>query len=1030
MLATMATAVARTNVLDALALFLYGIWSWIRGNVLRAVCFGLVSMAVAFAFNVVLIAFVHNGEGSVPAGSPALTSQNTGSGALFWVLAPMIVAGLISYRLQVGGKRFWTDLRGFPVSVAHLARRGRLASVEQMLWGFAVAMVVSAALSPAVALFVAAGTLALAGQLLRPLAGALLSSVWRTFVRRIAPARGRPPGEAALLLSLVGSFLALLAGLLLGSGVVKIVFAIIAAAAALMVNRRQPVPVPAVAALLLIAWAAWLLTGMPHPAYACDGGFSECGGNVADWLNCGAGPVLSQAALASILAGPSGVIGAGAGGFDPSQWQNPIQKAYATLKAQNPQATPDDFWNLTADQRAREELQRYEAGQGQADVANLERLANAPGQVWQGFKGGAEGLAFTWNFFTSADPQYQALRNQASVGAVAEGAVDTSWQATDQAANSMFRMSNALRSGDANTVQQMLNEFGGNMLFQAATGKVSDTLIDAALPSSPAATVAPATYVGADGVRVTLPDAAAKLPDVSATTMGTAESSTTAVVDSTVTHIDAGTTPAEAGASASPVDASTSTDAVTDAGRPADAGSPTGNEAAPSPQADSASPPAPPAPTLKETMGSTYDYVLNGTGSIPSIAEVKASNLDFATIPDDNLVAIRGITRGDYQPLNNALRTGDQAALRQYQSYIQNAQDGLSQLPDYQGTVYRGTDLTDAALQKFIDAQQSGIAYEDPAFVHATADASRQYGGGFNNNVNFVIDSTTGKLVEPVSQWPGEQEVMFQPGTKFNVLDVVQRGPNDYTITLSQAADDASLVRSGVADGGSVPAETPEPQLPVAATPANVEVPNGAPTHPADAHAPAPADAPGAQPSSSVPLGPAPPPAPDLTPAQVEHVWDTAVRTPTGIAFVDATNAEQAAHLSEAQQLPKTAEYVMAGHGSPYAMVIGDAGGNLQVSPRQMAGFLSDARSGWIEGQPIRLASCHTGLMPDGFGQQLSNELGVPVRAPDGLLYTPPGGDPFVVKPVQVIDPDSGQIVTVYRRGGWNSFLPGGRGAP
>lgn len=541
MQATLATGWARTHFLDALALSFYQVWRWIRGNMLRAVFFGLVSMAVAFVFNVVLIAFVHNGVGSVPAGSPAMAPQNAGSAGLFWVVAPMVVAGVVSYRLEVGGKRFWKDLRGFPVSIVHLARAGRRASLEQSLWGFGAAMLISVTLSRALGLFVAAGALLLAGQLLRPIASAFVSSLWRTVVSRVARSRSRPPADSALVLSLAGAFVALAAGLVFASPVAKIVLGLVAIAGAVLLNRRQPVPPVAAAALILLAVGALWLMGMPHPVFACDGGFSECGGTVGDWLSCGAGPVLSQAALASILAGPSGFIGSGAGGLDPQVWQNPVQKAYQDYLAQHPGATPDDFWNATAAQRAADDALRYQQGQTQADQANLQRLGNAPGQIWQGVQQGYDGLKFAWDFYTSDDPQFQQLRDDTSAGNVGQGALDTAWQATDAGANTLYRLDTALRTGDADTVQQMLNNAGGNLLFQAATAGMTDAVTEGlpnygltmageapltepatGLGAVPAAADA-TTYTGVDGVQVQLPDMSTAppstfLPDAPGTT--------------------------------------------------------------------------------------------------------------------------------------------------------------------------------------------------------------------------------------------------------------------------------------------------------------------------------------------------------------------------------------------------------------------------------------------------------------------------------------------------------------------------------
>jgi len=46
--------------------------------------------------------------------------------------------------------------------------------------------------------------------------------------------------------------------------------------------------------------------------------------------------------------------------------------------------------------------------------------------------------------------------------------------------------------------------------------------------------------------------------------------------------------------------------------------------------------------------------------------------------------------------------------------------------------------------------------------------------------------------------------------------------------------------------------------------------------------------------------------------------------------------------------------------------------------------------------QPIRLFSCDTGKDPNGFAQQLADELGVKVTAPTEPVWSTKNGEPFV----------------------------------
>jgi hypothetical protein len=65
-------------------------------------------------------------------------------------------------------------------------------------------------------------------------------------------------------------------------------------------------------------------------------------------------------------------------------------------------------------------------------------------------------------------------------------------------------------------------------------------------------------------------------------------------------------------------------------------------------------------------------------------------------------------------------------------------------------------------------------------------------------------------------------------------------------------------------------------------------------------------------------------------------------------------------------------------------------------------------------GQPVRLLSCGTGCLPEGFAQNLANKLGVPVSAPNDIIWAWPNGE-LSIGPDEFTN--SGSFVT---------FVPGG----
>ncbi|WP_218715845.1 ADP-ribosyltransferase [Nocardia sp. No.11] len=117
-----------------------------------------------------------------------------------------------------------------------------------------------------------------------------------------------------------------------------------------------------------------------------------------------------------------------------------------------------------------------------------------------------------------------------------------------------------------------------------------------------------------------------------------------------------------------------------------------------------------------------------------------------------------------YKQLNAALREGNADATQQ--AKINDIDTALSKLPNYDGVVYRGTDLPADVIAKY----KPGEVITEDAFVST----SRNSSGSFPGNVQFEIASKTGKDIEQYSRIPNaadEAEVLFRPGSKFYVVD-------------------------------------------------------------------------------------------------------------------------------------------------------------------------------------------------------------------------------------------------------------------
>ncbi|MEN9810461.1 MAG: hypothetical protein RLZZ488_2028 [Pseudomonadota bacterium] len=129
--------------------------------------------------------------------------------------------------------------------------------------------------------------------------------------------------------------------------------------------------------------------------------------------------------------------------------------------------------------------------------------------------------------------------------------------------------------------------------------------------------------------------------------------------------------------------------------------------------------------------------------------------------------AINFYTRMGHYDINAALRTGDDVALQKFKPLIEAACSGLSKMVDqaFVGTVYRGTNLTKEVSALY----QAGARVTEFGFTSTT----RKFGEKFSGNTMFVIKSKTGRMIDQLSTFENEAEVLFAPGTVFRVISRV-----------------------------------------------------------------------------------------------------------------------------------------------------------------------------------------------------------------------------------------------------------------
>jgi hypothetical protein len=138
-------------------------------------------------------------------------------------------------------------------------------------------------------------------------------------------------------------------------------------------------------------------------------------------------------------------------------------------------------------------------------------------------------------------------------------------------------------------------------------------------------------------------------------------------------------------------------------------------------------------------------------------------------------------TGSAYAKINSLLR-GDRNRFnptpeeeKQFREDARLTAAALANLPPYQGTVYRGSDVP----QSVLDSYRVGEIASDRGFVSSSANVDvtnkfRGSGAEGTTPVSYVIQSRTGRSVQNLSSYPKEEEVLFAPDTQFRVLQIEQ----------------------------------------------------------------------------------------------------------------------------------------------------------------------------------------------------------------------------------------------------------------
>jgi hypothetical protein len=291
---------------------------WLAHHIPEAIVFAFIGAAVAWLINIILMAIRYEGYTVTP-GAPATGQSNIVSGSLFWIVASAVFFGIVSYRREVGGKRFWAEVRNFPRGVAAVVQSDGGRAIVHLLWGFAGSMLAAQLVSPSLGLALAAALIIAMPSVLGDIIADVAERIWGEILKAVAPSRRGLTPPVAMMVGQFGVVIAFVVAFVFAGRFIKILMMLAAAVGAFILSQAMKRPPAATTALFLFTLVVALaLLLSPSPAAADDGGWLECGGTLAAYLRCGAaGGVLTvvrysaEGAFASFI---GAILGAALGG--------------------------------------------------------------------------------------------------------------------------------------------------------------------------------------------------------------------------------------------------------------------------------------------------------------------------------------------------------------------------------------------------------------------------------------------------------------------------------------------------------------------------------------------------------------------------------------------------------------------------------------------------------------------------------------------------------------------------------------------
>ena len=282
-----------------------------------AIAGAIVGAIISVIANSLILLYVYDGYhkmsygGSLGASGPATGEGNVVNGGLIWTIGSALVFTLLGYWWNVGTARFFKSLAGFPATLGLLLRRDGAAIRIHLLWGAVLSLATARWISPWLGGVMAVALITAIPSLIGRVLSALVMRIWYRLAGMIAPTRRRSLGPTATTVGILGAAIALAATVFIKDPSLQTLLAIVCAVLAVIISAQGThKPAGTTLWLMAVALGGAVCLALERSLRADDGGLSENGGSLWNWLTTGG---ITQMIPAMVPAAVAGGVGAGIG---------------------------------------------------------------------------------------------------------------------------------------------------------------------------------------------------------------------------------------------------------------------------------------------------------------------------------------------------------------------------------------------------------------------------------------------------------------------------------------------------------------------------------------------------------------------------------------------------------------------------------------------------------------------------------------------------------------------------------------------